>query len=213
MGTQDTSNYAETGEAKMKSLNGVVCRDNVIIAAQNLVELFYTHIVPSEDGLGRNKITNAVVTGNYAAYLGYGYPNIVDNDTEGLALHNWFYGEMVNCVFADNTMVYCEGSIIGAHVGSDSNPRGWYMYGNTYVLNPDLCAMLRGKDGVTYTNLEKSFYGAYKMSYTERSVTHLASIGIDSDSEFYRFDYMTEGEKLGAYVTTGWRVEHWYDPS
>ncbi len=211
MGTQNTADYDDPSE--VPELNGVVCTDNVIIAAQNLVELFSTHRVEGPDGLGVNKIRNAVVTGNYAAYLGYGYPRCVDGDAEGLALHNWYYGEMVDCEFAYNTMVACEGSIIGAHVASDGNPRGWYMHDNTYVLNPDICASLRGVDGVTFTNLNKSFYASYKMPYSKRYLSYLSSIGIDSNSKFYAFHSATEGEKFGSYVMNGYHVERGHKPA
>ena len=211
MGFQYTNNAIEPD--KYPELNGVVCTNNVIIAAADLVELFSTLRVAGEDGLGVNKIRNAVVTGNYAAYLGYGYPRSVENGMgkdsgDGLALHNWYYGEMVDCEFSDNTMVACQGAIIGAHVASDGNPRGWNMHDNTYVLNPEMCSYLRGTDGVTYTNLFKSFYASYQMPYTERYLRYLGSIGMDTRSEFYAYHSMTEGERAGAYVTNGYHVEH-----
>ncbi|MBR4933463.1 MAG: hypothetical protein IKZ03_03290, partial [Clostridia bacterium] len=212
MGTQETGDYTERPE-DIPELNNVVCTDNVIIAAQNMIELFSTCRIEGEDGLGRNKIRNAVITGNYAAYLGYSYPRKVDSDAEGLGLHNWYYGEMVDCIFADNTFVACEGSIMGAHIGSDGNSRGWLMYDNTYVLNPELCAILRGGDGISFTNLSKSFYSAHKLAYSERNLAYLNSIGIDCGSEYYVYDYLTDGEEFGAYFMTGWHVEHGNEPS
>ena len=207
MGTQYTS------EDKGVELNNVILRNNVIVAAQNLVELFHTNRKEGPDGLGINKICHARVSGNYAAYLGYGYPRFVDEEVDGLALHNWYYGEMVDCIFEDNTMINCQGSIIGAHVATDGNDRGWFMRNNTYVMNPKLVSMLRGTDGITFTNLSKSFYASYQVPYSERYIAYLASLGIDPSGKYYSFDGMTPGEAFGSFVMNGYHFERGDLPS
>ena len=207
MGTQ------YTGEGDPVELNNVVCTNNVIIAGQNLVELFHTNRKEGADGLGINKICHARITDNYAAYLGYGYPLSVDNDASGLALHNWYYGEMIDCIFERNTMVSCQGSIIGAHVATDGNDRGWFMRNNTYVLDPDIMSMLRGTDGITFTNLKKSFYAAYYVPYTERYLAYLTSIGIDPSGTYRVYHHTTQNERKGAFVMNGYHFERGYYPS
>lgn len=200
-----------TGDEEGVELNNVVCTDNVITTSSDLIELFSTKRVAGEDGLGKNKIRNAVVANNIAAYIGYGYPRTVEW-ADGLAVHNWFYGEMVDCRLYNN-IIYCSnGAIIGAHVASDGNPRGWYMYNNTYVLDPALCAFLRGTDGVTFTNLNKSFYAAYAMPFEERYLAYLASVGIDTGSTFMILDGSTQAEFDGYCITTGYYLERGLTP-
>ncbi|MBQ6677106.1 MAG: S-layer homology domain-containing protein [Clostridia bacterium] len=206
MGTQ------ETGDAEGVELNGVTLTNNVVTTAQNLVELFNTMRVEGPDGLGMNKIRNARVEGNIGAYIGYGYPRTVDSAAEGLAVHNWYYGEMVDCVYTNNTLICCEGSIMGAHVGSDNNPRGWLAYGNTYVLNPRICYILRGTDGTLFTNLNKSFYASYKMPYTDRYLSYLVSHGIEYGSKFYTYDTISEGEANRFFVTNSYYIERGIKP-
>ncbi len=207
MGTQFT------GDEEGVELKNVILTNNVVTTSQNLVELFSTKRVEGPDGLGKNKIIGARVTGNIGAYLGYGYPRTVDSAAEGLAVHNWYYGEMVDCVYTDNTLIACEGSIMGAHVGSDDNPRGWLAYGNTYVLNPRICYILRGTDGTLFTNLNKSFYASYKMPYTDRYLSYLVSHGIEYGSKFCSFDTISEGEANHYFVTTGYYVERGIRPN
>ncbi|MBQ7474414.1 MAG: S-layer homology domain-containing protein [Clostridia bacterium] len=206
MGTQ------ECGEVEGVELNGVVLTNNIVTTSQNLVELFSTNRVEGEDGLGKNKIRNARVEGNIGAYLGYGYPRTVDSAAEGLAVHNWYYGEMVDCVYKNNTLIACEGSVMGAHVGSDNNTRGWLAHGNTYVLNPKNCYILRGTDGVTFTNLKKSFYASYKMPYADRYLSYLVSRGIEYGSKFYTFDENSEAETNKFFVTNAWHIERGLKP-
>ena len=206
MGTQ------ETGDVEGIELNNVTLTNNVVTTAQNLVELFSTNRVEGPDGLGKNKIRNARVEGNWGAYIGYGYPRTVDAAAEGLAVHNWYYGEMVDCVYTNNTLVCCEGSVMGAHVGSDNNPRGWLAHHNTYVLNPRICYILRGTDGVLFTNLKKSFYASYKMPYTDRYLSYLVSNGIEYGSKFYTYDTISVGEANRYFVTTGYYVERGIRP-
>ena len=207
MGTQ------ETGDVEGVELNNVVLTNNVVTTAQNLVELFSTNRVEGEDGLGKNKIRNARVEGNIGAYIGYGYPRTVDAAAEGLAVHNWYYGEMVDCVYTNNLLICCEGSVMGAHVGSDGNPRGWLAYGNTYVLNPRICYILRGTDGTLFTNLHKSFYASYKMPYTDRYLSYLVSHGIEYGSKFYAYDTVSEGEANRFFVTDAYYIERGIRPN
>ncbi len=211
MGTQNTADYSDD-PFSAPELNGVVLTNNVVTTSQNLVELFSTFRHPDEDGvLGVNKIRNAVVKGNYGVYLGYGYPRKVELGVEGLGIHNWYYGEMVDCEFSENTLICCAGKVIGAHVGSDNNERGWKMFDNTYVLNPNHSGYLRGGDGICeYTNLNMSFYCSFGMGthINQRNLTYFASIGIDTTSKFYALDYESEAEADGYYVTTGYRIEH-----
>ena len=207
MGTQ------ETGSTPGVELRNVILTNNVVTTSQNLVELFHDNIEAGEDGLGTNKIIGARVTGNYGAYIGYGYPRTVEPSAEGLALHNWYFGEMVDCIFRNNTLVCCEGSVIGADVGSDGNPRGWLMHDNTYVLNPRICYILRGSDGTLYKNLEKRFSAGYKMPYTDRYLTYLVSHGIEYGSKFYTFDTISEGEANRYFVTSGYYVERGIRPN
>ena len=142
------------------------------------------------------------------------YPPLsVDNDASGLALHNWYYGEMIDCIFERNTMVSCQGSIIGAHVATDGNDRGWFMRNNTYVLDPDIMSMLRGTDGITFTNLKKSFYAAYYVPYTERYLAYLTSIGIDPSGTYRVYHHTTQNERKGAFVMNGYHFERGYYPS
>jgi len=215
MGTQETGDF--TGmEDKVSQISNVVLTNNVVTTSQNLVELFSTFRQPDEGGiLGRNKIKNAVVKNNYGVYLGYGYPRKVDSGAEGLALHNWYYGEMINCEFSENTIICCAGGIIGAHIGSDNNERGWKMYDNTYLLNPDHCDFWRGGDGIfNYTNLNMSYYCSfdYALPYEMRHMQYFTSIGIDTTSKFYFYNNETPGEAEGYFVTTGWHVERGHKP-
>ncbi|MBQ6262717.1 MAG: hypothetical protein IJK58_04300, partial [Clostridia bacterium] len=207
MGTQ------ETGSTPGIQLRNVTLTNNVVTTSQNLVELFNDNIIEGEDGLGTNKIIGARVTGNYGAYIGYGYPRTVSQTAEGLALHNWYFGEMVDCRFWNNTLVCCEGSVIGADVGSDNNERGWLMHDNTYVLNPRICYILRGSDLTLRKNLEKRFSAGYKMPYTDRYLSYLVSNGIEYGSKFYTFDTISEGEANHYFVTTGYYVERGIRPN
>ena len=206
MGTQFTADIEGV------EMNNVILTNNVIATSQNLVELFSTKRVMGEDGLGKNKIRNAVVRDNMALYLGYGYPRCVEGKAEGLAVHNWYYGEMVDCVLSGNTMFCCNGAIIGAHVASDGNSRGWHMYDNTYVMDPRVCAYLRGIDGVTYTNLNKSFYASYNMPFDERFIKYFTSVGIDTTSEFYVSNIANDAELDEYFVTTGYYIERGIPP-
>jgi len=215
MGTQETGDFTGA-EDKVSQISNVVLTNNVVTTSQNLVELFSTFRQPDEGGiLGRNKIRNAVVKNNYGVYLGYGYPRKVDSGAEGLALHNWYYGEMINCEFSENTIIRCAGGIIGAHIGSDNNERGWKMYDNTYVLNPDHCDFWRGGDGIfNYTNLNMSYYCSfdYALPYEMRHMQYFTSIGIDTTGKFYFCTDETPGEAEGYFVTTGWHVERGNKP-
>ena len=206
MGTQ------ETGGIPGINLCGVILTNNVVTTSQNLVELFNDNIIEGEDGLGMNKIIGARVSGNYGAYIGYGYPRTVCQVAEGLVLHNWYYGELVDCEFWNNTLVCCEGSVIGADVASDGNPRGWRMHDNTYVLNPEICYILRGTDGTLFKNLNKRFIAGYKMPYTDRYLSYLVSNGIEYGSKFYEYDGISEGEANRYFVTTGYYVERGIRP-
>ena len=215
MGTQETGDF--TGdEDNVSQISNVVLTNNVVTTSQNLVELFSTFRQPDEGGiLGRNKIRNAVVKNNYGVYLGYGYPRKVDSGAEGLALHNWYYGEMINCEFSENTIICCAGGIIGAHIGSDNNERGWKMYDNTYFLNPDHCDFWRGGDGIfNYTNLNMSYYCSfdYALPYEMRHMKYFTSIGIDTTGKFCFYNDETPGEAEGYFVTTGWHVERGNKP-
>ena len=201
-----------TGDFEGMELNNVVCTDNVITTGKDLIELFSTKRVEGEDGLGKNKIRNAVVSGNIAAYLGYGYAGVCEGYCEGLAVHNWYYGEMVDCELYNNLMICSNGAIIGAHVASDGNPRGWFMHDNMYVLNPKLCGYLQGTDGVTYTNLKKSFYSSYKSPYTDRYIKYFTSIGIDTGSTFFSYDEASDAELNGYYFTSSWYIERGITP-
>ncbi|MBR6915197.1 MAG: S-layer homology domain-containing protein [Clostridia bacterium] len=206
MGTQ------YTGDKSGVELRGVTLTNNVVVAAQNLVELFNDNRVEGPDGLGTNKIIGARVSGNIGAYIGYGYPRNVEVTAEGLAVHNWYFGEMVDCEFTNNTLICCEGSVIGAYVASDDNPRGWIMHHNTYILNPRICYILRGTDSTTTTNLERAFAGGYKMPYTERYLCYLNSIGIEYGTRFMSFDSASPGEEDRFYVITGWYAERGIRP-
>ncbi|MBQ6677394.1 MAG: S-layer homology domain-containing protein, partial [Clostridia bacterium] len=209
MGTQHTGD----DEEGKNTLNNVILTNNVVTTAQNLVELFHTNREEGPDGLGLNKITGARVTGNYGAYIGYGYPRTVNQAAEGNALQNAYWGEMIDCIFSENTLVCCEGSVIAGNVAADCNPRGWLVHDNTYVFNPRICYILSGSDGTLFTNLTRLFYAAYKMPYTDRYLSYLVSNGIEYGSKFISFDTISEGEANHYYVTTGYYVERGIRPN
>ena len=87
------------------------------------------------------------------------------------------------------------------------------MRNNTYVLDPDLMRMLRGTDGITFTNLKKSFYAAYYVPYTERYLAYLTSIGIDPSGTYRVYHHTTQNERKGAFVMNGYHFERGYYPS
>ncbi|MBR3990828.1 MAG: S-layer homology domain-containing protein [Clostridia bacterium] len=207
MGTQ------YTGYTPGIELKNVTLTNNVVTTSQNLVEMFNDNREEGPDGLGSNKIIGARVHGNIGAYIGYGYPRTVENTAEGLALHNWYFGEMVDCIFTDNKLICCEGSVIGAYVASDHNPRGWIMHGNEYLLNPQVCFILRGGDATLSTNLTRSFAAGYKMPYTERYLSYLNSVGIEYGTKFMSFDSLTTGEAGRYFVTNGYHIERGDKPS
>ena len=94
----------------------------------------------------------------------------------------------------------------------DGNSRGWHMYDNTYVMDPRVCAYLRGIDGVTYTNLNKSFYASYNMPFDERFIKYFTSVGIDTTSEFYVSNIANDAELDEYFVTTGYYIERGIPP-
>ena len=206
MGTQFTADIEGV------ELNNVILTNNVVTTSKDLVELFSTKRVEGEDGLGKNKIRNAVVKNNYAVYIGYGYALCVDAKGDGLAVMNYYYGEMVDCVCSENKFICCSGAILGAHTASDGNSRGWYMYDNTFVIDPRVCAYMQGTDGVTFTNLNKSFYASYNMPFNERFLKFFTSVGIDTTSEFLLGEFANDAELQEYFVTTGYYVERGIRP-
>lgn len=214
MGTQ------YTGE-EVVHLDNVVCTNNVILTSQNLIELFGQSGVLDDEGREANKIRHARVTGNYAAYLGYGYPRSVgDGDVpgcecEGLGIHNWYMGEILDCVLENNVFFNCSGSITGTFIGTDSSGiRGWSLRNNTYILNPEVCSWMRTTDGIKYnmnfagTFGYSQFLATYRIPYSYRYLAYTASLGIDPSGKYYYTDETTAAEKFGTFVMNGYHFEN-----
>jgi len=167
--------------------------DNVITHTVMPIELFNR----DETGVGSH---NYYMTGNYINYTGYGFGTTRHDRTIRSPFFAWdATSGWHNVNFTDNICVYsaCHGAFAGDVFSLGDTNSGIHLGNNVYVTNKIARNIGQFRGGIL---------GAYpghnaNIPMSERGVGYIQSMGIEHDTKFYYYDdYVTEEEKLGAYV-------------
>ncbi len=205
-----TNQCASNEEGDPVYLQNIEYANNVIVAGGNGAEI-WNHMGPiDENGYAQNRIRNVRVHDNIMAYIGYGIkqqekdsPNSV-----GDVLCASMYGEFENCVFDNNTIMYPAGSMVSAYIATDTQPRGWQMRDNTYVINPAYTEFKFGYETINYLNHNMNKRVRMSSPFDLRYMTFYTSNGVDPTGKYYEYTDITPEQEKRSFFMTGWHVYH-----
>ena len=206
-----TSQCTGTDMDHPNMINNVRYIGNVMVASGIGAEI-WNHLAVDETGYSRNKITNCLVKDNLMAYIGYGgcQKQAGGSFEGGSAVNSSMYGEFVNCRVENNIFLYGVGSMFYAYMATYEQPRGWEIYGNTYVADGEFFNM-----GYIYETLNHLDHSMWKRAriffpYTETGLKWITSLGVDPKGVYYHYtdDDPHHVYGTGYFVMRGWLAEH-----
>ncbi len=192
--------------------------DNVFVACGLPIEIWCHISLTDEEGHANNRIRNIEIRNNIMAYTGYGLKQI-ENDSEatgikevmgrGSVLAGDIFGEVNDCIFADNIYLYGYGSVYYGFMANYQLEEGWTAMNNTYIFDPSYMTIGSGYHNLrrmTHTN--KDNHARWFFEYSYAGLTWYTSNGIDPMGKYYWFSKKNNVEELGYYFMTGYYAEH-----
>ena len=165
-----------------------------------------------ENGYSASRITNCTLKDNIIAYAGYGLTEKQANGSYsyGSGVNSSMYGEFDKCRVENNIFLYGTGMVYYAYMATYRQPRGWEIFGNTYVSDVKNYNM-----GFTYETLNHLDHSMWKRArvtfpYTEVGLKWITSLGVDPKGVFFHYtdDDSHHVPDAGYFFMSGWQLEH-----